>query len=229
MTSVTVLPSEAVSHPERIWTVVVGGGTGQRFGKLKQFEPLGTQRVIDHSSATARLASDGVIIVLPASDAAAERVVAGGATRTESVLAGLAAVPEDATIICVHDAARPLASPALYERVIAAVTRGAPAAIPVVPVTDTIKIVSAQGNVVDTPDRSTLVAVQTPQAFRADVLRAAHAQAQIDHRVATDDASLVEALGAEVVVVAGDIDNRKITTPDDLEWAQRLLASRGTT
>jgi 2-C-methyl-D-erythritol 4-phosphate cytidylyltransferase len=220
MTPVTVLPSAVVTGAEQIWTIVVGGGSGQRFGTLKQYELLGGRRVIDRATDTARSVSDGVVVVVPAADAEREGGVAGGATRSDSVRAGLAAVPDDATIVCVHDAARPFASCELFERVIAAVGAGADGAIPAVAVTDTIKVVD-RGVVVTTPDRSTLVAVQTPQAFRADVLRRAH-RAGGD---STDDAALVEALGARVVVVDGDPLNRKITHPDDLAWARRQLES----
>jgi len=211
-----------VPHVETVWTVVVGGGNGQRFGKQKQYELIGDRRVIDHSKAVAEQMSDGVVVVVPASDAVAERAIAGGNSRSASVRAGLAAVPDDATIVCVHDAARPLASPAVYERVIAAVAAGADAAVPGIPVADTIKVVEANGTVVATPDRSTLVAVQTPQAFRASVLRAAHAGGGD----ATDDAALIEQAGGTVVVVEGDHLNRKITLPDDLEWARRKMGER---
>jgi len=198
---------------------VVGGGSGRRFGTPKQYEMIGSVRVIDRSVAVARSMSDGVVVVVPPQDAVREGAVAGGATRSDSVRAGLAAVPADATIVCVHDAARPLASAELYRRAIAAVHDGADAAIPGIPVTDTIKVV-ADGVVVSTPDRSTLVAVQTPQAFRAGVLRAAH-EAGGD---ATDDATLVEGLGGVVAVVAGETTNRKITVPEDLIWARDRLA-----
>ncbi|HUV17952.1 MAG TPA: 2-C-methyl-D-erythritol 4-phosphate cytidylyltransferase [Ilumatobacteraceae bacterium] len=204
---------------ERIWTIVVGGGSGRRFGTPKQYEMIGSVRVIDRSVAVARSMSDGVVVVVPPQDAVREGAVAGGATRSDSVRAGLAAVPADATIVCVHDAARPLASAELYRRAIAAVHDGADAAIPGIPVTDTIKVV-ADGVVVSTPDRSALVAVQTPQAFRAGVLRAAH-EAGGD---ATDDATLVEGLGGVVAVVAGETTNRKITVPEDLIWARDRLA-----
>ena len=119
----------------------------------------------------------------------------------------------------VHDAARPLASPDLYARVIAAVRAGADGAIPGLAVTDTIKVVDDDGVVVDTPDRASLVAVQTPQAFRAATLRAAHGSGG----EATDDAALVEAFGGRVVVVAGEPANRKITTPADLDWAREQV------
>jgi 2-C-methyl-D-erythritol 4-phosphate cytidylyltransferase len=202
-----------------VWTVVVGGGSGQRYGRPKQYEPLGGERVIDRSRRVAEQASDGVVVVVPANDVDRESGVAGGDTRSASVRAGLDAVPDDVDVICVHDAARPLASEQLYRRVIDAVNDGADAAIPGVAVADTIKVIDAAGTVVDTPDRSTLVAVQTPQAFRASVLRAAHAGG----REATDDAALVESAGGRVVVVAGEANNRKITHPDDLEWARNLV------
>lgn len=200
---------------EQIWTIVVGGGSGRRFGAWKQYELLGDQRVIDRSRGVAERASDGVVVVVPAEFARREHAVAGGATRSESVRAGLAHVPDEATIICVHDAARPLASLGVYERVINAVGLGADAAVPGIAVTDTIKIVT-DGLVTSTPDRDALVAVQTPQAFRAAVLRAAHERGG----GSTDDAAMVEALGYTVRVVEGEPLNRKITHPDDLEWAR---------
>ncbi len=199
---------------------MVGGGSGRRFGLAKQYEALGEVRVIDRSVATAREASGGVVVVVPPEDAEREGAIAGGDTRSESVRAGLAAVPPDATIICVHDAARPLATVELYRRAIAAVRDGADAAIPAVAVADTIKIVAA-GVVVSTPDRASLVAVQTPQAFRAGVLRTAHESGGD----ATDDAALVEGLGGVVAVVDGEMTNRKITVPDDLVWARDQIAN----
>ena len=201
---------------ENVWTIVVAGGTGSRFGRAKQFELIGTRRVIDRAADAAREAGDGVIVVVPSAEVAAEGGVAGGTTRSESVRAGLAAVPPEATIICVHDAARPFASARLFAAVIEAVAQGADGAVPGVPVTDTIKRVDADSVVVDTPPRQALVAVQTPQAFRAAALRAAHASG----REATDDAALVELCGGRVVVVAGELTNRKITHADDLAWAR---------
>ncbi len=134
---------------------------------------------------------------------------------------GLAAVPATAEIVCVHDAARPLASAELFARVVAAVRAGADGAVPAVAVTDTIKVVDEHGDVVATPDRSTLVAVQTPQAFRAEVLRAAHAAGSDD----TDDAAAVERHGGRVVTVPGEPWNRKITERDDLDWVRSWLAT----
>ena len=167
--------------------------------------------------------SDGVVIVVPASDADREGGVAGGSTRSESVRAGMAAVPLDTDVICVHDAARPLASVELYHAVIDAVVGGADGAVPGVPVTDTIKVVGADGAVESTPDRRSLVAVQTPQAFSASALRAAHAS----DGEGTDDASLVEQTGGRIVVVAGESSNRKITRPDDLAWVRSVIMVAG--
>jgi 2-C-methyl-D-erythritol 4-phosphate cytidylyltransferase len=210
------------------WTIVVAGGSGRRFGAEKQYELLDGRRVIDRACDSARQVSDGLVVVLPSAEAAAEwpsngrqreTAVAGGATRSESVRAGLAAVPASVPIVCVHDAARPLASAELFARVIAAVQGGAAGAVPAVPVTDTIKVVDGSGRVIATPERSTLVAVQTPQAFNASALREAHANGDDS----TDDAALVERDGGRVVVVPGEAWNRKITEPDDLVWARSWL------
>ena len=206
-----------------VWTVVVGAGRGSRFGGLKQYEEIGGSRIIDRSVSVARSAGSQVIVVVPGDDAEREGGVAGGESRAASVRAGLAAVPDDAEIICVHDAARPFATVELFERVIAAVRTGADGAVPGVPVSDTIKVVrtvDGELEVSSTPDRSTLIAVQTPQAFRADVLRAAHAGGA----EGTDDASLVEIAGGRVVIVEGEATNRKITTAEDLAWARGVTA-----
>jgi 2-C-methyl-D-erythritol 4-phosphate cytidylyltransferase len=201
-----------------IWAIVVAAGTGRRFGGPKQFEPLHGRRVLDWSVAAAQAACDGVVVVLPP-DRLEPGAQPGGATRSASVRSGLAAVPAPADIVVVHDAARPLAGPDLFARVVAAVRAGADAAIPVTPVTDTIKQVSG-ARVTATLDRTTLVAVQTPQAFRAAALRAAHAGGA----EATDDAALIEAAGGTVVTVAGDPCNLKVTSPQDLVVAAVLLA-----
>jgi len=206
-----------------VWAVVVAAGSGSRFGALKQYERLGDRRVIDWSLAAAQAVAEGVVVVVPperagTAEGAADAVVAGGATRAASVRAGLAAVPGDADVIVVHDAARPLAPASLFEAVVEAVRSGADGAVPGVAVADTIKAVDG-GVVVETLDRSRIVAVQTPQAFRAHVLRAAHA----DSRDASDDAGLVEAVGGRVVVVEGDPANAKITTNHDLLVARALI------
>jgi 2-C-methyl-D-erythritol 4-phosphate cytidylyltransferase len=208
---------------EIVWTIVVAGGSGSRTGCAKQYELVGSRRVIDHAADTAGAVSDGVVLVVPAADVVAEGGVPGGATRSASVRAGLAAVPVEATIICVHDAARPFASAQLFTTVIEAIVNGADGAVPGLAVADTIKRIDADGRVVETPQRAALVAVQTPQAFRAEVLRAAHAPGHD----ATDDAALVEAIGGRVVVVDGEPTNRKITDRDDLAWARNTAVRDG--
>lgn len=213
-----------------VWAIIVAGGSGSRFGDSipKQFLELGGLRLIDWALAAAGAACDGVIAVLPAAhlDAtlpAGVTAVAGGPTRSTSVRAGLVAVPDDTGVVVVHDAARPLAGPVLFERVIAAVRAGADGAVPGVPVADTIKLIDPNaGLVLETLDRSALRAIQTPQAFAADVLRQAHASGAD----ATDDAALVEAAGGRVVVVEGDPANLKVTGPDDLVRAEDLLTRR---
>ena len=206
----------------------MGAGSGSRYGGdvPKQYLDLAGHRVLDWSLASARAVSDGVVLVVGAAmvdvpEPGADRVVEGGTTRSASVRAGLAVVPDDADVIVIHDAARPLALPGLYDDVIAAVRAGADGAVPGLPVADTIKRVSA-GVVVETPDRSTLVAVQTPQAFAAASLRAAHS-AGLE---GTDDASVVEAWGGQVVVVLGDPANTKLTAAGDLERLEHLLAAQ---
>lgn len=202
-----------------VWTIVVAAGAGQRYGGAKQYERLGDRRVIDWSLAAAAAATDGVVAVVAEAapvEGVADHTVTGGLTRSASVRAGLAAVPEAADVIVVHDAARPLASSGLFAAVIGAVRDGADAALPAVPVTDTIR--HRDGSPVD---RDELVAVQTPQAFAAGRLRAVHAP----EPEATDDASLVEAAGGTVVVVAGESRNAKITSPDDLVVAAALLGA----
>jgi 2-C-methyl-D-erythritol 4-phosphate cytidylyltransferase len=209
----------------QVWSVVVAGGSGHRFGTLKQFALLAERPVVQWAVAACRAASSGVVLVVPpgtatGEDHGADVVVEGGATRTASVGRGLAAVPESAEVIVVHDAARPLASADLFRDVIAAVTSGgAGGAVPGLPVSDTIKVVDCTQTVTATLDRAALVAVQTPQAFAADLLRQAHAAGT----EATDDAALVEALGGTVRVVPGDPRNLKITTPADLARVEHLL------
>jgi 2-C-methyl-D-erythritol 4-phosphate cytidylyltransferase len=221
-----------------VWAIVLAAGRGRRFGaQPKQYELLGGERVIDRALTTCRAAADHVLVVLAAgddavgeqlvADGAADAFVIGGAERSDSVRCALAAVDEEAAVIVVHDAARPLASAALHVAVVAAVHGGADAAIPAVAVVDTIKRVriDADGSpiVADTLDRRELMAVQTPQAFRADVLHRAHARATD----ATDDSALVEADGGRVLIVPGETTNIKITGPEDLAVASVLLSALG--
>ena len=212
----------------------MAGGSATRFGEAKQFLSLAGQPVAARAVAACRAVCDSVVLVVP-SDAIATGVggdhgadvsVPGGPTRAASVRAGLRAVGPEAEIVVVHDAARPLAGPQLFKAVVAALEAdGVVGAICALPVTDTVKRVvwarEGDPSVVETLNRSELVAVQTPQAFSVDVLRRAHE----GEPEATDDAALVEALGLTVSVVPGDPDNLKLTTPADLARAE-LLAVR---
>ena len=221
-----------------VWSIVVAGGSGRRFGAPKQYAALAGRPVLEWSVAACRTCSDGVVLVLPDGDAGevetpgvprdrhgADTVVIGGPTRADSVRNGLAAVPGDAEVIVVHDAARPLASPALFAAVVGALDgEGVDGAVPGLTPADTIKEVDEAGCVARTLDRSRLVAVQTPQAFRAHVLRRAHEEAGPE---ATDDAMLVEDLGGRIKVVPGEATNRKITDPGDLGLAERILSGGG--
>lgn len=204
------------------WVIVVAAGSGSRFGGAKQYAPLLGRRVVDWSLEAARSVADGVVLVVPPDRAGehepgADRVVAGGATRSASVRAGLSAVPVDATVVLVHDGARPVASHALFRAVVDAVLAGAEVAVPVQPLVDTVT--DEHGVPVD---RDALRAVQTPQGFAADVLRRVHAT----EPEATDDASLVVAAGGRLRQVSGERWNLKVTEPDDLHVAETILETR---
>jgi 2-C-methyl-D-erythritol 4-phosphate cytidylyltransferase len=168
-----------------------------------------------------------VVVAVPAgaehavSDELGVPAVAGGATRQESVRAALAALRDEVDVVLVHDAARPLAPPAMIDAVAAAVLDGAPAVVPGLPVADTIKRIDSTGRVLETPPRESLRAIQTPQGFRRDLLERAH---QLTETV-TDDAGLIELLGEPVLVVPGDALAFKVTHPDDLARAESLLAA----
>jgi 2-C-methyl-D-erythritol 4-phosphate cytidylyltransferase len=209
-----------------VWAIVVAAGSGTRYGRPKQFDLLDGTPVVARSVTACRSVATGVVVVLPQDrldeNYGADVAVAGGATRSDSVRRGLAAVPDEASVVVVHDAARPLAGPELFGAVVAALGRpDVGGAICGVAVADTLKRVSEAGRVDGTVARDNLVAVQTPQGFRAPLLRQAHA----DGGEATDDAALVEALGATVVVVPGDPRNVKLTTPADLDYAHHVLGA----
>jgi len=211
------------------WTVVVAGGSGLRFGEHKQFLDLAGKSVVQRSVEAAAAVSSGVVVAIPESflsafalteiDGCTIEIVAGGSTRAESVRAGLRMVPDDAEVILVHDAARPMASPDLFGRVVNAIRSGNEAVVPAIQVTDTIR--QRDGGVVD---RETLLSVQTPQGFAANALREAHASGA----EATDDASLVELIGRTVTVVDGEPENLKITNPTDLTVAEAVVRQRET-
>ncbi|SEK45175.1 2-C-methyl-D-erythritol 4-phosphate cytidylyltransferase [Rhodococcus maanshanensis] len=214
----------------RVIALVPAAGRGERLG-----EGIPKAFVTLRGVSMLRLAVDGliesgvvdrVVVIVPADRIDSVRselpdgvdVVAGGAERTDSVRAGLAAA-EDADLLLVHDAARALTPPPLIARVVAELRAGRDAVVPALPVSDTIKTVDLLGAVTGTPERSELRAVQTPQGFTADLLRRAYAAAD---SLATDDAGLVERIGGRVRTIVGDPLAFKITTPLDLALARAL-------
>ncbi len=224
------------ANPAETWGVVCAGGRGLRAGGVpKQFRDLGGRTVLRRAvDALAPLAGRIVVVANDVTAVAAAgvapgqggvaAVVPGGVLRRDSVAAGLRALPGEALWVAVHDAARPLATPALLERTLAALGPDVDGAVPAVEAGDTIKRVTGDGVVVETLDRGLLVRVQTPQCFRAGVLRRAHAEVAGD---APDDAALVEAIGGRVVTVAGDPENLKVTHAHDLAVAAAILDARG--
>ena len=223
-----------------VWVVVPAGGRGVRMGRKKQDIRVRARPVLrwtlDVLEATREV--QGIVVAVPAEDVPAWRrrlrgcrkvraVVAGGEDRQASVARGLAAVPSTAALILVHDGVRPCITPALVRRVVEA-ARAHGAAVAALPVAETLKR-GAEGWVKETVPRDGLWAIQTPQGFRAALLREAHRRAAADHVVGTDEAALVERLGAPVRLVAGLPGNLKITRPEDLPLARRVLggAARG--
>jgi 2-C-methyl-D-erythritol 4-phosphate cytidylyltransferase len=213
-------PSEAP-----VWAIVLAAGTGARFGGEKQFIDVAGQRLVDLAVQTATSACDRVVLVLPGDHVwdgpPVDVTVRGGPDRRTSVRNGLSAISHDEGIVVVHQAANPLASQQLIENLVEAVRAGAPAAVPGLRPADVVRRV-ADGVAGDLLGRDELVLVQTPAAFRIEVLRAAHA-AIIS---AVEDTALVSAAGYEVHVVAGDPRNIHVATPEDLELVRALLLTR---
>jgi 2-C-methyl-D-erythritol 4-phosphate cytidylyltransferase len=223
--------------------LVLAAGRGVRLGAdvPKAFVELAGATLLERSlrALAASEAVDAVLPVLPPGDGArwtALRAaladlsglldpVSGGEERQDSVRAGLAALGPEVTWVAVHDAARALVRTEDVTRVVRAAQRGG-AALLAVPVRDTIKRVRG-GRVVETPPRAECWAAQTPQVFRCELLREALEKAAAEGFLATDDAQLVERLGVAVEIVEGSADNVKVTGPEDLPVAERLLAARG--
>lgn len=221
----------------RVAAVIPAGGLGARFGGRtpKQFLRLRATPILAGtvSRFAAHPAVAAVVVAAPGAFVARARrilarlarrvdltVVEGGQTRQESVWLALRMVPDSAEVIVVHDGVRPMVTRGLIDAVVAAATE-AGAAICGLPITETVKRV--RGEFVEaTLDRSELWTVQTPQAFRAALLREAHEKARRDGVVGTDDAMLVERLGHPVRVIRGLSENVKITTPEDLRRARAL-------
>ncbi|MDX6440184.1 MAG: 2-C-methyl-D-erythritol 4-phosphate cytidylyltransferase [Gaiellaceae bacterium] len=221
-----------------VWALLVAAGTGERLGeeRPKAFVKLGELPLLAES--LRRLDDsdwvDAIVVAVPADweepaillaeELSASKVVAavrGGATRAESVRAALAEVPEDALVVLVHDAARPLLTEDVLERVLAPLSEGWDGVVPGLPLADTVKEVDGD-LVVGTVPREKLVAVQTPQAFLASKLREAYAG---DLEGATDCSSLVEARGGRIKVVKGDRRLLKATTREDLELIESWIAT----
>jgi 2-C-methyl-D-erythritol 4-phosphate cytidylyltransferase len=217
---------------------MAAGGAGRRMGGVrKQYLELAGEPLLLHALRPflAQTSVEWVVVALPADDPeppawlahldARIRTVPGGVERGDSVRAGLEAVPEDADVVLVHDAARPLVRAAVIERAIAEAATGVGAVVSV-PVADTIKVV-ADGVIAETADRSRLWQAQTPQAFPRAMIVDAYRRAAADGAAATDDAALVERYGGRVVVVEGDRSNLKVTTEADLAVAEALLREPG--
>ena len=204
---------------ERFGVILVAAGSGERFGKPKALVELDGVALIQHSANAFASIPHRVAVVREADGITLDgwTLVGGGARRRDSVANGLAALPPEVNSVLIHDAARPLVDADLVLRTIVA-SRVHNAVVPAIPVTDTIKQV-ADGIVRQTLDRSSLVAVQTPQAFRRELLERALASSPED---ATDEAGLVEALGEPVHVIPGSSRNLKITVPEDLFVAETL-------
>lgn len=220
-----------------VWAVLAAAGTGERLGgdRPKAFANLGGRVLLAESLERLERSDwiDAIVIVAPVgweepaillaeelSTGKVNACVPGGATRAESVRAGVAEVPDDAAVILVHDAARPFLPDDVIERVLTVLGEGWDGAVPGLRVADTIKRAGSDGGVVETLERDGLVAVQTPQAFVAATLKRAFASFT---QAATDCAALVEAAGGRVRVVDGDPRLVKVTTAADLELVERLL------
>lgn len=226
----------------RVGVIVVAAGSGTRLGAgaPKAFVGIDGRSILHHAMEGVLGAPPAqIVIVAPAgreADALTEAlslagdrsdlvsVVAGGATRQTSVAAGLRALRPEVEVVLVHDAARALAPPEVFERVVGAIDAGAAGAIPVLPVIDTLKRVDG-GEIIAAVDRAELAAAQTPQGFRRDVLDAAYDAATVDF---TDDAALVAEAGHAVAAVTGHPLAFKITTPADLDRARHLVAAPAT-
>jgi 2-C-methyl-D-erythritol 4-phosphate cytidylyltransferase len=220
----------------KLGAVIVAAGKGSRMKTIesKQYLQLGKRPILVHTLQLFQNIPEIDQIVLLVGEADLERcrsyvreytlskvvqVLVGGKERQDSVQKGLEALAADIEWVLVHDGVRPFVAP---EQVLACWHKAKEheAAVLAVPVKDTIKIVDATGQIQSTPDRRSLWAIQTPQAFRVSLLKEAHAQAKRESFIGTDDAMLVERMGIPVHVVEGDYYNIKITTPEDLPWAQ---------
>lgn len=224
----------------RVSALILGAGKGKRMGGRvsKQFLEIEGRPLLAYTldKFQAHTLIDEIIVVTPKEDidycwqkiiyrynfTKVNKIVSGGKERQDSVYQGLLALPEDTEWVVVHDGVRPLISaPVITDVLRAAFEKGA--AIVGVPAKDTIKVVKDNFIVQETPSRKALWQIQTPQVFKKEVLVKAYQDAQATGWVGTDDASLVERLGAPVFVVQGDYNNLKITTPEDLVYFKEML------
>jgi 2-C-methyl-D-erythritol 4-phosphate cytidylyltransferase len=202
--------------------IVPAGGSGERLGadRPKAFAVLAGRPMVEWCLEALSAVCDRIVVAVPPGFEHPPDRVTGGATRSASVRNALDAAPE-ATAVVIHDAARPLVTPDLVARCIDALD-GVDGVIAATPVSDTIHVASPDHLIASSPDRSTLWAAQTPQVFRADVLR----RANDSNEEATDEASLVAAVGGTVRLIEGPSDNIKVTTPTDLRLAEAILRDR---
>ena len=225
----------------KTYAIILGGGSGRRMGSdiNKIFLPLRGIPAIVRSIAAFTGLCAGAVVVAAADEVDTMRavirrcgmdrfvldVVAGGSERQHSVWNGIQALPQDAECVLIHDGARALVTPEVIRRTIASVEEHG-SGIASIPAVDTIKRADKNGLVIETPDRSTLYAMQTPQGFRTELIRKAHEIAQADRFLGTDDASLLEHAGMPVYLCEGDRENLKLTTPTDLKLAELILTMR---
>ena len=220
--------------------VIVAAGNSQRMGRDKILMPLLDAPVIAHTLKVFEDSEfvDEIIVVTryESMQAIAElcgefgitkirRIVRGGRTRAESALIGVCEADRKATLIAIHDGARPFPTDMLIERCVLAAKENL-AAAPAVTATDTVRIVNKKGTVVSTPDRNLVALIQTPQVFQADLIKGALTKAVEKNTPVTDDCAAVEAMGYKVSIVAGEYDNIKLTTERDIYVAEKILSDR---
>jgi len=228
-------------HETRCTAVIVAAGSSQRMGRDKILMEIGSAPVIAYTLKAFQSCDriDEIVVVTKRDNlqsladicskygiSKVRRVVSGGSSRAESALIGVLNAVESSSLIAIHDGARPFVSAELIEKVIAEAEQSG-AAAPAVRATDTVRIVNKKGAVIDTPDRSLVALVQTPQIFSAEIIKNALNKAVSKDLPITDDCSAVEAAGGKVSIVDGEADNIKLTTARDIYVAEKILADRG--
>ena len=221
--------------------VIVAAGSSERMGSDKMLMTLGSKPVIIRTLMAFQqspMVDDIVVVTRPEKIVAiadmiklydiskVTQVISGGATTVESSLAGVSAVHKGAKLIAIHDGARPLVSQELIERVIQGANEHI-SAVPAIPSTDTLKMVDSEGVIIGPVNRDTVVRVQTPQVFDADIIKGALTKAVQKRLTVTDDCSAVDMMGFSTYTVEGDTGNIKLTLPEDMVLAEAILKSRG--